>query len=1014
MLTLAGWQFRQTWKLLVVCGLGMLAAVVLVCAMPLYSRLVLSSGLHNALRSSGSPNVTVQSTVPYLTSAFNVENLNDAVDIVVQNNLPPGSYDANRQTSMQLSLTDITSYPTPGASNQIQLNSWTQSILANHVHLLQGRLPVASKIAGTLEIALIPTNCLFLYRPDPTVSTTQCYTAHVGDTLTVNSWFTGKPLNLKIVGLLKPDNVNDELWSGHSLDNLSYTIQGSTYTLLTGLTTNEALSAEMDQMAASLTGANRYTRFRSTTLSISWSYALSIGQIDPNDVPALTSSIDNLGAAFAQNGTTTDSAQTRVSGPTDVLNEFASRVTLANVPVNLLLLLVGCMVVLFLTLTIELLIERQTEPIGILRSRGATRGQIFSVFAAQLGAPALVALLAGPLLAILLAMAMARVLFPALDPDALTFLTNSPLDAAWYIRWYALLAVGVALFCTLLTLWRMTRADVLALRREQSRPTGKPFWQRFYLDALLALLALGFYLYYYTASTTNSLSDISSLEILSPLVLLASALLLLAGILFFLRLFPRILQFASNRAARQPGVTVLVALAQVSRAPRQASRIILLLTLTTSFTLFALIFSATQAQRAQDLVNYQVGADFGVELPSIATDPFTDVNPDTYSVITQADLNRSYQHIQGVTAASVGMIYPAGFSDSTIYVKAVDTSTYARAAYWDTQDSSQPLSTLLTQLAANRKSGEDQQLIPAIVDAETWNTLNLHVGQHFSLALTSIGGSNTQLTYLALAEVQHIPTMLSFEGGALSAQSVLVDEQSYASVISKVTGNQPVINYVWLRANAGSATGVHTALAQRVSNLLGSISPNSSSQSAISNADSSSGYIADKAELLSEQQNDPLALNLLGVLTLGTLTPLLLALVGSLLLSWMSVRNRLLSFAVLRALGTNPRQLAGILSYEQALTYVTMLFLGISSGLLLAVIALPALISSAVVAPGSSLDTTTALPSLADMPDLHIIYPPLLLLVLGLLIAICGITIGMLARQVSRPAISQTLRLNAD
>jgi hypothetical protein len=91
-----------------------------------------------------------------------------------------------------------------------------------------------------------------------------------------------------------------------------------------------------------------------------------------------------------------------------------------------------------------------------------------------------------------------------------------------------------------------------------------------------------------------------------------------------------------------------------------------------------------------------------------------------------------------------------------------------------------------------------------------------------------------------------------------------------------------------------------------------------------------------------------------------------------------------------------------------------MLFLGISSGLLLAVIALPALISSAVVAPGSSLDTTTALPSLADMPDLHIIYPPLLLLVLGLLIAICGITIGMLARQVSRPAISQTLRLNAD
>src|SRR5690348_13680925 len=50
-LTLAWWRLRQTWRLLLVSGLGIVAAVMLVCAVPLFSQVAMSAGLRSALTS---------------------------------------------------------------------------------------------------------------------------------------------------------------------------------------------------------------------------------------------------------------------------------------------------------------------------------------------------------------------------------------------------------------------------------------------------------------------------------------------------------------------------------------------------------------------------------------------------------------------------------------------------------------------------------------------------------------------------------------------------------------------------------------------------------------------------------------------------------------------------------------------------------------------------------------------------------------------------------------------------
>lgn len=169
----------------------------------------------------------------------------------------------------------------------------------------------------------------------------------------------------------------------------------------------------------------------------------------------------------------------------------------------------------------------------------------------------------------------------------------------------------------------------------------------------------------------------------------------------------------------------------------------------------------------------------------------------------------------------------------------------------------------------------------------------------------------------------------------------------------------------------------------------------------------------DRRASLRTLETDPLYLALLNVLILGTATTILLALVGDLLASWLSARTRLLHFAVLRALGTSPGQLASILAWEQVIVYATAIVLGAAFGAALAGTMVPALIFTG--SPNYTSDTSSGeFYTLQHLLPTQVVIPGLLVLVFVALVVICAGAIWTMARVVSRPSISQTLRLNAD
>ena len=167
-------------------------------------------------------------------------------------------------------------------------------------------------------------------------------------------------------------------------------------------------------------------------------------------------------------------------------------------------------------------------------------------------------------------------------------------------------------------------------------------------------------------------------------------------------------------------------------------------------------------------------------------------------------------------------------------------------------------------------------------------------------------------------------------------------------------------------------------------------------------ADARRAWIGDTELELTTKEFD-----LLSVLAIAAGTALTLALVGILLGSWLSARTRLTSFALLRALGSEPAQLAGVLLWEQGIIYALALGLGVVMGFVLAAAVLPVIIFT----NGSLKDIINTL----DVPPIQTVVPwPAVGAVLGGLLLLCGAAVLLMTRVVARPSIGQALRLNED
>lgn len=555
------------------------------------------------------------------------------------------------------------------------------------------------------------------------------------------------------------------------------------------------------------------------------------------------------------------------------------------------------LVIFFLVLVARLFVGNQRNEIAVLRSRGASRGWVLTVYFVEWAILGLGALMIGLPLGAKLAELIGRT-HSFLDfSNPLSFSANLSFRDVWLGLLAVLLAIG---FC-LLPVWHAGKDTIISYKLERARSRRKPLWQRFYLDIALLIPAL------YGLYTLRSQGQIvildrsigSSNPYQNPVLFLLPALLITGLSLLFLRILPVLLEALSHLAERLPGVLPVLVLRQFARSGSTYQGTLLLMSLTLGFAVFVSSMAFSLDTSLSNGIDYRIGADLnltegGEFIPESEDDPDTGL----WNFIPVSD----HLNLPGVQAATRVGRYDAslnaGGRTTGGTVMGLDWADFSQVAFFRQDFSSEPLNGLMNRLA----SGADSVL----VDQTTWERYNLNTGDTLDLRIES-GGETFNVRFTVAGVVSRFSNWIPSEDGALFITNLDYLFESWGVL-------QPYD--VWLRTAPNAST----------SDILSGINQ--------------MGVVVIRAQdaraTLDEALYSPDRQGVLGTLSVGFLASAGFTVLGFFLNAFFSFRERLIQLGVLRAIGLSEKKMRRSLIAELASLTLMGLVIGTLAGVLTA------------------------------------------------------------------------------
>lgn len=289
--------------------------------------------------------------------------------------------------------------------------------------------------------------------------------------------------------------------------------------------------------------------------------------------------------------------------------ELHIRLHMAHLPLMSIDFQGMALLLFFLHLMAKILVERQADTLAVLRNQGASGRQILGSLLLQSVGTGLIACIVGPPLAYLTAAS----LFP--ERYGLRTFWHNLVPIFAHIWLYAGSAVLLALSLIIATVYYTMHRTMPARQNATANASEPPHWEHLKIEALLALIALATYALSLALFRPPDNTTSPQFPLLAPL----APTLLLVGILP-LCLRGTALLSKLGLLMMQPGypTTPMLATMHTIRPARSLARMTMLLTLAIAFTLFTLIFTASQEQRINDIAASSVGTDFSGTLTNTA------------------------------------------------------------------------------------------------------------------------------------------------------------------------------------------------------------------------------------------------------------------------------------------------------------------------------------------------------------------------------------------------------------
>lgn len=468
----------------------------------------------------------------------------------------------------------------------------------------------------------------------------------------------------------------------------------------------------------------------------------------------------------------------------------------------------------------------------------------------------------------------------------LSFTTRDPLPVA--LRGLnvpvTLAALAVTLIARLIPAARATRLSATDVDRARARPTKGPLWYRAYLDFLLLLPTYYAYTQLVRRGSLSTLVEESPTDIYQdPLLILVPALFILTAGLMTLRIFPLVMRALDFIANLIPWATPHLALRQLGRRSHTYINPLLLVIVSLGLGVYTLSMAASMDQWLIDRIYYRTGTDL-----AFSVFPVTGDSTEAITIVSGEwiPLPANFEEVPGVQAATRVGSYPMSTDLMTSgeirgRFLGIDRTAFPRVSWFRNDFANESLGGLMNKLATAQNG--------ILVSEEIFEENQLFIGDEITLRI----GVNYEFyvvdRFQVVGTYKYFPTVYEDE------DVTFIGNLDHLNFYIGMTAP----HNIWMQLERG----YHGEdVLKEIPAYLGI----------------GTGREGDAPGLIAEEQGKFERVGVFGTLTVGFMAAVVMAIMGLLIYTYASLRERLHRFTILRAVGLLRRQIAGQVVMEYA------------------------------------------------------------------------------------------------
>ena len=654
-------------------------------------------------------------------------------------------------------------------------------------------------------------------------------------------------------------------------------------------------------------------------------------------------------------------------GYEEVLREYVAKEKKINATLMILQVPVLALLAAFLFMISGQMLSMEQSEISLLKSRGAGKGQIISLYFMQnlvlAGVSFVVGMPLGVYLCKVIGSSTAFLEFGARRELKVT-LTGE-------VFAYAGIAIAVSVLLTLIPVFKYSGVSIVHVKRKKAR-SEKKFWQKLFLDVIATGIAL--YGYYNFAGRLEELKkSVLAGEPLDPLLYLSASLFILGVGMLFLRVQPlliRLLFFFRKKSLSPAGYASFL---QTIRTGAKQQFVMLFLVLTVALGIFNATVARTIIANAEQNTEYLTGANLVVQEYWKNNEAYVKNNPTEELFYSEPEFGK-YEEIPEVESAARVFRQEVQFKNgkevyATGEVFAINTKEFGETVAGSKELNKYHLNEYLNVLSTNAE---------AVLVSDNFR---IKLGKKLGDRITYENAEGNKIEGVIYGFIDYWAGYNPTEQEVSEGEVVTVDNYLVVAHLSQVQEGFDIRPYqVWLKANTNDTEFFYTWARENNYKFTS---------------------VESLGDNLADIRTDTLFQGTNGILTLSFIIILLLCGVGYLIYWILSIRERELLFGVFRAMGMRKNEILHMLINEQIFSGILSIIFGGLAGIVSSRMFVP-MIQITYAAENQVLPQTLITDRIDTIKLFTII-----------LVVVC-ICIGVLARNIASMKITNALKLGED